>query len=72
MSFSAMSSGTDEFRVGGDPLTVCGIVMVTHLAHSSYQIMEILVAANNQWDNLYIGIGQANTIIENSKANASC
>lgn len=71
MAFSYMCYGTDEFRVGGDP---------SNGMYNSYgNQFGPIVAANNgntvmanvQWDNLYIGIGDANLIIENATASSS-
>lgn len=71
MAFSNMCYGVDEFRVGGDPSNgmynsygnTFGPFITPNNANT--------VAANVQWDNLYLGIGQANLIIENVNASAS-
>ena len=71
MAFSNMSYGVDEFRVGGDP---------SNGMYNSYgNIFGPFVTPNNgntvpanaQWDNLYLGINDANIIIENATASAS-
>lgn len=71
MAFSNMCYGTDEFRVGGDP---------SNGMYNSYgNTFGSIVTANNgntvaadaQWDNLYIGIGSANLIIENAGASTT-
>ena len=71
MAFSNMSYGADEFRVGGDPSNgmynsygnTFGPIVTPNNANT--------VPANAQWDNLYLGIGDANLIIENATASAS-
>lgn len=71
MAFSNMCYGTDEFRVGGDP---------SNGMYNSYgNTFGSFVTPNNgntvpaeaQWDNLYIGIGHANLIIQNAIASSS-
>lgn len=71
MAFSNMCYGTDEFRVGGDP---------SNGMYNSYgNTFGSFVTPNNgntvpaeaQWDNLYIGIGHANLIIQNATASSS-
>ena len=71
MAFSNMSYGVDEFRMGGDPSNgmynsygnTFGPFVTPNNANT--------VTANAQWDNLYLGIGDANLIIENATASAS-
>ncbi|HEY5967172.1 MAG TPA: RagB/SusD family nutrient uptake outer membrane protein [Chitinophagaceae bacterium] len=71
MAFSNMSYGADEFRTGGDPSNgmynsygnTFGPIVTPNNANT--------VPANAQWDNLYLGIGDANLIIENATASAS-
>ncbi len=71
MAFANMSYGGDEFRIGGDPSNgmynsygnTFGPFITPNNANT--------VAANAQWDNLYIGIGHANLIIENATESAS-
>lgn len=71
MAFSYMSYGADEFRTGGDPSNgmynsygnTFGPIVTPNNANT--------VPANTQWDNLYLGINDANIIIENATASAS-
>jgi len=71
MAFSNMSYGVDEFRVGGDPSN--GMYNSYGNTFGSFITPNNgnTVAANAQWDNLYIGIGHANLIIENATVSAS-
>jgi hypothetical protein len=71
MAFSNMCYGADEFRVGGDPSN--GMYNSYGNTFGSFVTPNNgnTVAANAQWDNLYIGIGHANLIIQNAKASAS-
>jgi starch-binding outer membrane protein, SusD/RagB family len=71
MAFSNMCYGADEFRVGGDP---------SNGMYNSYgNTFGSFVTPNNgntvtaeaQWDNLYIGVGHANLIIENATGSVS-
>jgi len=71
MAYANMCYGTDEFRVGGDP---------SNGMYNSYgNTFGSFVTPNNgntvpaeaQWDNLYIGIGHANLIIQNATTSAS-
>lgn len=71
IAFSYMSSGTDEFRTGGDPSNgmynsygnTFGPFVTPNNANT--------VTANSLWDNLYLGINDANIIIENATASTS-
>ncbi len=71
MAFSNMCYGADEFRVGGDPSN--GMYNSYGNTFGSFVTPNNgnTVAAEAQWDNLYIGIGHANLIIENAEASAS-
>lgn len=71
MAFSNMCYGVDEFRVGGDPSN--GMYNSYGNTFGSFVTPNNgnTVAANAQWDNLYIGIGHANLIIEYATASAS-
>lgn len=71
MAFSNMCYGADEFRVGGDPSN--GMYNSYGNTFGSFITPNNgnTVAANAQWDNLYVGIGHANLIIENATASAS-
>jgi starch-binding outer membrane protein, SusD/RagB family len=71
MAFSNMCYGADEFRVGGDPsngmYNSYGNTFGPFITPNNGNT----VAANAQWDNLYIGIGHANLIIQNATASTS-
>lgn len=71
MAFSNMCYGADEFRVGGDPSN--GMYNSYGNTFGSFVTPNNgnTVAANAQWDNLYIGISHANLIIQNGEASAS-
>jgi starch-binding outer membrane protein, SusD/RagB family len=71
MAFSNMCYGADEFRVGGDPSN--GMYNSYGNTFGSFVTPNNgnTVAAEAQWDNLYIGVGHANLIIENATASAS-
>ena len=71
VAFSFMSYGADEFRVGGDPsngmYNSYGNTFGPFVTPNSTNT----VAASSQWDTLYLGIGNANVIIENATASTS-
>lgn len=71
MAFSHMCYGVDEFRVGGDPSNG----MYNSYGNTFGPIITInnanTVLAQAQWDNLFIGVGHANLIIENATASTS-
>ncbi len=71
MAFSNMCYGVDEFRVGGDPsngmYNSYGNTFGPFITPNNGNT----VAANAQWDNLYVGIGHANIIIENATNSTS-
>jgi hypothetical protein len=71
MAFSNMCYGVDEFRVGGDPSN--GMYNSYGNTFGSFITPNNgnTVAANAQWDNLYVGIGHANLVIENATASSS-
>ncbi len=71
MAFSNMCYGTDEFRVGGDPSN--GMYNSYGNTFGSFVTPNNgnTVASNAQWDNLYLGVGHANLIVENATASAS-
>ncbi len=71
MAFSNMSYGVDEFRVGGDPSNGMYNSYGNTLGSFVTPNNGNTVASNAQWDNLYIGIGHANLIIENATASTS-
>ncbi|HVG17371.1 MAG TPA: RagB/SusD family nutrient uptake outer membrane protein, partial [Chitinophagaceae bacterium] len=70
-AFANMSYGTDEFHVGGDNSNIAFTSYGNGLGSIIAAINGNTVTANAQWDNLYIGIGYANLIIENATASAS-
>ncbi|MGQ7945471.1 RagB/SusD family nutrient uptake outer membrane protein [Flavobacterium sp. WC2509] len=66
---TANESGTDEFHAGGDPSNWTW----NSYSPSGFQAFVTVsntntVAANTNWDNLYIGIGNANQLIESATA----
>jgi starch-binding outer membrane protein, SusD/RagB family len=71
MAFSNMCYGVDEFRVGGDPSNGMYNSYGNTFGPFVTPNNGNTVAANAQWDNLYIGIGHTNLIIENATASAS-
>ena len=71
MAFSNMCYGGDEFRVGGDPSNGMYNSYGNTFGPFVTPNNGNTVPANAQWDNLYIGIGHANLIIENATASAS-
>ena len=70
-AFSNMNYGTDEFRVGGDNSNGMFNSYSNGLASIVTVVNTNTITANAQWDNLYLGIGYANLIIENAKASTS-
>lgn len=63
---AATESGTDEFHAGGDPSN-----WIWNSYSSGFKAFVTVsnantVAANTNWDNLYIGIGNANQLIESA------
>lgn len=68
---TSTESGTDEFHAGGDASN--------HIWNSYANGFQSFVSVNNantvaahfNWDNLYLGIGNANQIIESATASAS-
>lgn len=71
MAFSTMSYGVDEFRVGGDPSNGMYNSYGNTFGPFVTPNNGNTVAAEAQWDNLYIGIGHANIIIQNAETSAS-
>src|SRR5687767_4475714 len=57
MAFSFMAYGTDEFRTGGDPSNGMYNSYGNTFGPFVTPNNGNTVAANAQWDNLYIGIG---------------
>ena len=70
-AFANMAYGTDEFHVGGDNSNIAYTSYGNGLASINAVINGNTITANAQWDNLYIGIGYANLIIENATASTS-
>ena len=70
-AFAYMAYGTDEFHVGGDNSNISYTSYGNGLASIVPAINGNTVTANAQWDNLYIGIGHANIIIQNATASTS-
>jgi hypothetical protein len=69
--FCNANYGTDEFRVGGDNSNGVWNAYDVGLNSIIPAVNSNTAAANLQWDNLYVGIGDANLIIQNAKASAS-
>jgi hypothetical protein len=65
---TARESGTDEFHAGGDPSNWTWNSYSTGLKAFVTVSNANTVAANTNWDNLYIGIGNANQLIESATA----
>jgi hypothetical protein len=69
--YSATNYGADEFSVGGDPSNGvwnnydAGFKSI--VTHNNGNTAD----ANTQWDNLYIGVGDANLLIQNATASSS-
>lgn len=63
--------GTDEFHVGGDNSNAQNNAYSNGLASIITPINTNTITANVQWDNLYLGIGYANLLIQNASASAS-
>jgi hypothetical protein len=65
---TATQSGTDEFHAGGDPSNWTWNSYSTGLKAFVTVSNANTIAANTDWDNLYIGIGNANQLIESATA----
>lgn len=65
---TATESGTDEFHAGGDPSNWTWNSYSSGLKAFVTVSNANTVAANTNWDNLYIGIGNANQLIEAATA----
>lgn len=69
--YCATNYGVDEFSIGGDPSNGvwnnydAGFRSIVTINNGNTSL------ANQQWDNLYIGIGDANLLIQNATASAS-
>ncbi len=65
---TATQSGTDEFHAGGDPSNHIWNSYASGLNSFVTVSNANTVAANTNWDNLYVAIGNANTLIESATA----
>jgi hypothetical protein len=70
-AFSNMCYGTDEFHLGGDNSNAAYNSYGNGMASIIPAVNSNTITANAQWDNLYVGIGYANLIIQNATASAS-
>ena len=70
-AFSNMAYGTDEFHLGGDNSNAAYNSYGNGMASIIPPVNSNTITANAQWDNLYLGIGYANLIIQNATASAS-
>lgn len=70
-AFANMAYGTDEFHVGGDNSNIAYTSYGNGLASINAVINGNTITSNAQWDNLYIGIGYANRIIESATSSTS-
>ena len=69
--YAATNYGTDEFHVGGDPSNSPWNNYDPTYNSVITTVIGNLAGANLQWDALYIGIGDANLIIENATNSTS-
>jgi hypothetical protein len=69
--YSNTNYGTDEFHVGGDNSNTQNNAYSNGLASIITPINGNTITANVQWDNLYVGIGYANLLIQNASASSS-
>ncbi|MFB9109671.1 RagB/SusD family nutrient uptake outer membrane protein [Flavobacterium gyeonganense] len=65
---TATQSGTDEFHAGGDPSNHIWNSYASGLNSFVTTSNANTVAANTNWDNLYVAIGNANQLIESATA----
>ena len=63
--------GTDEFHVGGDNSNAQNNAYSNGLESIVTPINSNTVTANVQWDNLYLGIGYANLLIQSASTSPS-
>ncbi|MGO4770567.1 RagB/SusD family nutrient uptake outer membrane protein [Flavobacterium sp. W22_SRS_FK3] len=63
---TATQSGTDEFHAGGDPSNHIWNSYASGLNSFVTVSNANTVAANTNWDNLYVAIGNANQLIESA------
>lgn len=69
--FCTNNYGIDEFGIGGDASNGSWNNYDGSLKSIVTVVNSNTTSANAQWDNLYIGIGNANLLIENATASAS-
>jgi hypothetical protein len=69
--YSATNYGTDEFHVGGDPSNAPWNNYDATFNSVNQGSNTNIALANFQWDQLYVGIGDANLLIQNATASAS-
>jgi len=69
--YASTNYGTDEFHVGGDNSNAQSNAYSNGLESIITPINGNTITANVQWDNLYLGIGDANLLIANASASAS-
>jgi hypothetical protein len=69
--YSNTNYGTDEFHVGGDNSNAQNNAYSNGLASIITPINGNTITSSAQWDSLYLGIGDANLIIQNANASAS-
>ncbi|AHF15134.1 RagB/SusD family nutrient uptake outer membrane protein [Niabella soli] len=69
--FCTTSYGIDEFGIGGDASNSAWNNYDGSLKSIVTVVNSNTTSANAQWDNLYIGIGDANLIIENATASTA-
>jgi len=70
-AFSNMNYGTDEFRVGGDNSNGMYNSYSNALASIVTTVNTNTITADAQWDNLFLGVGYANLIIDGATASTS-
>lgn len=69
--YAQTNYGTDEFHVGGDNSNAQNNAYSNGLESIITPINTNTITANAMWDNLYLGIGYANLLIQNANASAS-
>jgi starch-binding outer membrane protein, SusD/RagB family len=69
--YCATNYGTDEFRIGGDPSNSPWNNYDQTFNSVISAVNANTASANTQWDALYIGIGDANLLIQNAEASTS-
>ncbi len=69
--YAATNYGTDEFHVGGDPSNAPWNNYDATFNSVNQGSNTNVALANYQWDQLYVGIGDANLLIQNATASTS-